>query len=252
MQVYHADPSLKGKLRRRLVRMQATRPAPAGPKRPMVSFSFDDAPSTAARTGAGILESRGVRGTYFVSMGLAGQDGPMGRNMGPEEVRTLVETGHEIGCHTHSHLDCGQAGGAAATDDVERNLEALLAAGAPKPATFAYPYGDVSAPAKAALRGRFALLRALHHGVIRRGSDLNQAPGVGIEGPGAEEVVRSWLRRTLADPGWLIIYTHDVREDHSAFGCTPGALTRLLDEALQGGADVVTVAEGCRLLGVLR
>ena len=251
MQVYHADPSLKGKLRRRLVRMQSTRPAPAGPLRPMVSFSFDDAPSSAAQAGAQILQARGVRGTYFVCMGLAGQDGPMGRNLDAAEVRTLVGAGHEIGCHTFSHLDCGQAPPGLATGDVQQNLEALRAAGAPEPETFAYPYGDVSAPAKAALAGRFSLLRALHHGVIRQGSDLNQAPGVGIEGPGAEEVVRGWLQRVLADPAWLIIYTHDVRENPSPFGCTPDALSRLLDEALEGGADVVTVAEGCRRIGAL-
>ncbi len=251
MDEYRADPSWKGKLRRRMVRLRSTRPAPAGPGRPMVSFSFDDAPATAATTGAEILEARGVRGTYFVSMGLADRYGPMGRNLGAAEVRTLVDAGHEIGCHTFSHLDCGQAGGAAATADVEQNLQALRTLGAPKPVTFAYPYGDVSAPAKAALEERFALLRALHHGVIRQGSDLNQAPAVGIEGPGAEAVVRGWLNRALTDRAWLIIYTHDVQEDHSAFGCTPRALARLLDEALQGGADVVTVAEGCRRLGVI-
>ena len=249
MQVYHADPSLKGKLRRRLVRMQAIRPAPAGPKRPTVSFSFDDAPSSAAQAGAQILQTRGVRGTYFVCMGLAGQDGPMGRNLDATEVRTLVGAGHEIGCHTFSHLDCGQAPAGLATGDVEQNLAALLAAGAPEPTSFAYPYGDVSAPAKAALAGRFALLRALHHGVIRQGSDLNQAPAVGIEGPRGEETARGWLKRALDERAWLILYTHDVRENPSEFGCTPGALERLVDEAQAGGAEVVTVAEGCRRIG---
>jgi peptidoglycan/xylan/chitin deacetylase (PgdA/CDA1 family) len=234
MEVYGADRSLKGKLRRR-----------------MVSISFDDAPVSAAVDGARILEARGAKGTYFISMGLAGQDGPMGRNADAAQLRALLDAGHEIGCHTFSHLDCGQAPAGLAAGDVERNLEALRALGAPEPRTFAYPYGDVSTPAKAALGSRFSLLRALHHGLIDRGSDLNQAPAVGIEGPPGEQAARGWLRRALAQRAWLILYTHDVREDPSPFGCTPAALARLLDEALAGGAEIVTVAEGCRRVGVV-
>jgi peptidoglycan/xylan/chitin deacetylase (PgdA/CDA1 family) len=248
MEVYSADRSLKGKLRRRLARLQARRPAARGPGRPMVSICFDDAPVSAAETGAAILEARGVRGTWFISMGLAGQDGPMGPNADAAHVKALMAAGHEIGCHTFSHLDCGQAPAGLATGDVEQNRAALQALGAPDPTAFAYPYGDVSAPAKMALGARFGLLRALHHGLIGQGSDLNQAPAVGIEGPDGEETARGWLKRAVAERAWLILYTHDVRPYPSPFGCTPDALERLVDEAIAGGAEIVTVAEGCRRL----
>ena len=39
---------------------------------PMVSFTFDDIPKSAATTGAGILEDHGARGTFYVSGGLVG------------------------------------------------------------------------------------------------------------------------------------------------------------------------------------
>lgn len=251
MEVYSADRSLKGKLRRRLARLQARRPAARGPGRPMVSISFDDAPVSAAEAGAAILEARGARGAWFISMGLAGQDGPMGPNTDADQVKALMAAGHEIGCHTFSHLDCGQAPAGLATGDVERNRVALEALGVPEPVTFAFPYGEVSAPAKAALGARFGLLRALHHGLIGQGSDLNQAPAVGIEGLDGEQVARGWLKKALAERAWLILYTHDVRPDPSPFGCTPDALERLVDEAIAGGAQMVTVAEGCRRIGAL-
>ena len=251
MQVHRADPSWKGKLRRRLVGLEVRRAAPAAPPGPMVSFCFDDAPATAADTGAAILEGRGLRGSYFISMGLAGQAGPMGLNADAAQIGLLLEAGHEIGCHTYSHLDCGQAPPGLVAGDVERNRQALAELGASAPQTFAYPYGDVSRPAKLALGSRYALLRALHHGLIRKGSDLNQAPAVGIEGPGGEAAARRWLRRALHERAWLILYTHDVQPDPSPWGCTPEALSRLVDAAVDGGAEVVTVAEGCRRIGVL-
>ena len=248
MDAYSADASLKGKLRRRICRLQARRAARACPG-PMVSFSFDDAPVSAAVEGARILDARGVKGTWFISMGLAGRDGPMGPNADAAELRALIGAGHEIGCHTFSHLDCGQAPAGLAAGDVERNRQALQALGAPEPVSFAYPYGDVSGPAKAALATRFGLLRALHHGLIAEGADLNQAPAVGIEGPDGEATARRWLKRALDRRAWLILYTHDVRDDPSPYGCTPAALERLVDEAIAAGAEVVTVAEGCRRIG---
>ncbi len=74
---------------------------------------------------------------------------------------------------------------------------------------------------------------------------------MGIEGPNGEAVARGWLTRALAERAWLILYTHDVRPDPSPFGCTPAALERLVDAAIAGGAEVVTVAEGLRRIGAL-
>jgi hypothetical protein len=71
-------------------------------------------------------------------------------------------------------------------------------------------------------------------------------PAVGIEGPGGEGTALRWLERAKAAKAWLILYSHDVVDDHSAFGCTPAALERLAAQAVLDGFDVVTVAEGVR------
>ena len=54
--------------------------------------------------------------------------------------------------------------------------------------------------------------------------------------------------RATARRAWLILYTHDVVEPPSPFGCTPAALKRLIEHALAAEAEVVTVAEGARRL----
>ena len=250
MQPHAADPSLKGKLRRRLARMLHKRRAHFRLERPLVSFCFDDAPASAAEAGDAVLKSRGVRATYYVCAGMAGRDGPMGVNMSAEHVRRLVGEGHEIGCHTLSHLDCGDASAEWIDEEVTKNTWKLAQMGAPAPVSFAFPYGDVSPRAKRLLGPRFSLLRGLHHGMITTGCDLNQAPSVGIEGPDGEAVVGRWLERALKHRAWLIVYTHDISDSPSPWGCTPETLGRLVDMALQGGAEVVPVREGCRRIGV--
>jgi peptidoglycan/xylan/chitin deacetylase (PgdA/CDA1 family) len=219
VEAYHADNSWRGKIRRRAVRLAARRPARA-PTGPMISFCFDDAPASAAEAGAAILERRGLKGSYFIAAAMAGTDVATGRMADATAVRRLADAGHEVGCHTYSHLDCGQATAEDAVEDVARNA--------------------------ATLAGRFALMRALHPGLVTAGADLNQAPAIGVEGADGEAHARRWLNRARGRKAWLILYTHDVAEDPTPWGCTPAALERLADTALGAGFEVVTVAEGAR------
>ena len=249
MDAYVADSSLKGKLRRRLTRLTHRRPMYTRLDRPMITFSFDDAPASAARTGAAMLEARGLRGTYYISAGMIGGASEMGQLADERDIRRLHTVGHEIGCHTLMHLDCAQTAPLEIDRDVAANGRALADLGAPVPQTFAYPYGDVSPEAKQILAPRFFLLRALHHGLVELGADLNQAPAVGIEGEDGPEIAGRWLERAIARRSWLILYTHDVRDAPSPWGCTPAALERLIDRALAADVEIVTAAEGCRLIG---
>ena len=244
VEAYSPDRSLRGKLRRRLVQWVDRRPARFETVRPMVSFCFDDAPASALGEGAARLEAHGARGTFFIAAGLAGREGPMGRYGARKAVIAAAAAGHDIACHGFAHMDYGAAGAAEIAEDAAKNRKALARWGLPPASSFAYPYGDVSRAAKQALAPRYGLLRALHHGMIEAGSDLNQAPAVGIEGPGGEALALRWLDRAADRKVWLILYTHDVADDPSPWGCTPAALDRLVSAARNSGFDIVTVAEG--------
>jgi peptidoglycan/xylan/chitin deacetylase (PgdA/CDA1 family) len=215
----------------------------------MLSFAFDDVPASAADAGAAILQARGLKGTYYVAAALEGTDAVTGPMACANAVKRLAAAGHEIGCHTYSHLDCGQAAACDAVEDVALNAETLIGWGLPRPTTFAYPFGDVAPATKRALASRFSLMRALHPGVVAAGSDLNQAPAVGVEGPNGEALAMRWLDRAAGRNAWLILCTHDVAETPSPYGCTPAALERLVDAALADGFEVVTVAEGAARVG---
>jgi peptidoglycan/xylan/chitin deacetylase (PgdA/CDA1 family) len=216
----------------------------------MVSFTFDDVLASAATCGAALLERYGARGTFFAASSFTGNHGLMGPFATDQQLCSLDYRGHELACHTWSHLNCGLAGADALAADCDRNAKHFAAAGLPQPRNFSYPFGDISSAAKQSLGSRFKLLRALHPGVITSGTDLNQAPAVGIEGPQGEARAEQWLLQAAVQKGWLILYTHDVAEDCSQFGCTPAALEHLLEAARLLGFDIVTVAEGARRLNL--
>jgi len=246
---YSPDRSLKGKLRRRITRLQSRKPARVELDRPMVSFSFDDVPISAIDTAGALLEGQGARGTYFICAGLAGQDSRMGRYATRDELLSAQARGHEIACHTYRHLDCGAAEAEAITRDIAENDAKLTQWGVPHTTTFAYPYGDVSLAAKRVVGGRFALARAVHHGLIQTGADLNQAPAVGIEGRDGAKIALDWLERAAQRKAWLILYTHDVREAPSPVGCTPAVFQQLVTAAKTADFNIVTLGEGLRRIG---
>ncbi|HEY2659660.1 MAG TPA: polysaccharide deacetylase family protein [Caulobacteraceae bacterium] len=247
---FERNRSLLGKLGREAARLAVRRPASKAPPRAMVSFTFDDAPASAAQVAAPVLETAGFRGVYFVAGGyMDGADGLMAPYADWAAVKALARRGHEIACHTHGHRNCAVIGPAEAMSEAERNAAAFAQHGLAKPLTFAYPFGDVSALAKAALAPRFKLLRATHPGLIERGGDLNQTPAVAIEGPNAAQVAGQWLERAKARGAWLILYTHDVTTNPSPYGCTPAAFQAVVERTRRLGLEVVTVAEGAARLG---
>ncbi|NBB52476.1 polysaccharide deacetylase family protein [Rhizobium sp. CRIBSB] len=244
---YTADASLMGKLRRRFARVTHRAPLRLRLERPVVSFTFDDAPESAATAGAEVLESHGVRGTYYVCTGLFGQDGRMGRFADAEQVKALAERGHEIACHTSGHLDCHRTPDAPLLADCDTNVRGLKALGG-SGEHFAFPYGEVSPHAKALLAPHYGSLRGVQAGLVHNGSDRNQLPAIGIEGEDGEARARRWVDRAVKAQGdgrsaWLILFTHDVRDAPSSWGCTPAALDRLAAHARAAGCDIRTVGQ---------
>src|SRR5882672_11151933 len=79
---------------------------------PMVSFNFDD-----------LLEAHGGRGTFYVSGGLVDigtEDWTAGD---ANDVLSLRRRGHEIGCHTFSHLRVCDLDEATLADEIARNRD---------------------------------------------------------------------------------------------------------------------------------
>jgi len=143
--------------------------------RPLVSFTFDDAPASSYREGAAILEAHGIRGTYFVcagGWGAVGSDGPLA---GADDVAALMARGHEIGCHTYSRCAVSTVSRRELAADLDRNRDAIIGVGAgvAPPRNFAFPYGDISFGTKRYLGRRFDSCRSSRPG-LNAGECLDQ------------------------------------------------------------------------------
>ena len=87
-------------------------------------------------------------------------------------------------------------------------------------------------------------LRGVKPGVNRGDVDLNMLKACGLQDDnGGTHRAKMALEGLRQQDGWLILFTHDVRENPSPWGMTPTAYAALVNTIDASGAEVVTVGE---------
>jgi peptidoglycan/xylan/chitin deacetylase (PgdA/CDA1 family) len=220
---------------------------------PLVSFTFDDFPRTALIEGGRILAKHGVRGTYFVSLRLLGLPSVSGTIADWNDLKNLVQSGHELGCHTFDHLD----GSDSTVDAFERSIEANRAslrtgiAGVDLP-VFAYPLNGPTFRIKKVVGRRFAGCRGGGQTFNTGAIDLNLLKAYFLDwrNRGDLAAVRRVIDENAAARGWLIFATHDVASEPSRYGCEPEYFEEVVRFSLQSGARVLPMMQVCRELRI--
>jgi peptidoglycan/xylan/chitin deacetylase (PgdA/CDA1 family) len=197
---------------------------------PLVSFTFDDVPASAFTNGAAILEQHDARGTFYIASGILGDMDAHWRVIDRDQVRALYDHGHEIGCHTFSHVRVDKLDARVMDEECRRNGEALRELCPDIEITnFCYPFGRVSLPRKRQLEGRFDSCRGIYEGINAGIVDLALLRVIELyDRTLSRDKLERVLRETRERNGWLIFYTHDVAETPSWIGCSP----RLLRETV--------------------
>lgn len=164
---------LVGRLNRISATIVRTRTVRMVNERPIVSFTFDDFPKSAVRNAAPILERHGAAGTYYLSRSFnnATVDGIDYYDL--TDLHRLIDNGHEIGCHTASHLHAPRVARSRLVEDIEANAQFVHERfGDLRLSTFAFPFGDMDLQTKLLLQGRFAACRSTLPGANREVADL--------------------------------------------------------------------------------
>lgn len=230
-------------LDRQAARTVRTRTMKMRNRRPVASITFDDCPQTAVTTGAQLLEERGQRGTFFICGGLVGRDWENGRQFARADLVRLVERGHEIGCHTFGHQRCPTL----RRHDLEQDIAANQAfigetLGDYTLTSFAYPYGAFGLAAKRLLQSRFAVCRGIEPGIEAGTVDLGLVKSNLIpHDTDNADWLKPLIEETVIRNGWLTLFTHDVADHPTPFGCRPAALAAAIDALAAAGIEILPV-----------
>ena len=190
-------------------------------KRAAISLTFDDARLSQIDTGIPILDSHGVKATFYVSL--------WGVKERRDGWKQAVANGHETGNHTISH-PCGANYGfdcdnlledytlermekemLGANDEIERLLGV-------RPTTFAYPCGQTFVGRGEGCQSYVPLVA--RHFLAGRGgfdetpndptlADLAQLAGMEADGANLEQL-KGLTGRALERGKWLVLFAHEV------------------------------------------
>jgi len=219
---------------------------------PMVSFTFDDVPKSAASVGAAILEAHDVHGTFYVIGSQVGTSSPLWDMVDGEDVVALHRRGHEIACHTFSHKRACDLDAETLNAEIERNQQYLRSLDSSiRIENFAYPFGYGSFVRKRQLKTAFKSCRSIVPGVNSGTVDLQFLRAMPlIDRRIDREGIERALDEARTNNGWLIFYTHDVADGPSPYGCSPALLNEALEAALRRKIPVLNMAEALRCAGV--
>ena len=217
---------------------------------PIISFTFDDFPRSALLTGGAILRSFGLAGTYYVSLGMLGKHTPTGTLCLPEDLQTLVEQGHELGCHTFSHCHAWDTTPRAFENAIIENQQALreLIPGVSFK-TLSYPIGVPRARTKRIVSKYFVCCRSGGQTFNVGKADLSYLSAYFLEqsrdNPGA---IKQLIDQNCRAGGWLIFVTHDISKEPTPWGCTPDLFKDIVQHSVNSGARILPVFQAYEAL----
>lgn len=213
------------------------------PALPIISFTFDDFPRSALTVGGAMLMDQGLRGTYYASMGLMGQQSNEGEMYSVEDLQTLVGEGHELACHTFSHIYCPHASRSEVQQECERNRRTVAEAlGGYRLRNFSFPSGAVTWSAKSTATLIYDSCRTVEGGINGNPTDLGFLRANALYSSRPINELQRLVEKNTEQAGWLIFYTHDISRRPSGVGCTPECFREILRVALASGASIMTIA----------
>lgn len=207
-----------------------------------VTFSFDDFPETAATIGAEILEKNNARGTYYTCFGLLGQSSPSGNLATIDQVLSLANRGHEIGCHTHEHINCSYESSAVAVKSCNINVDGALEMGIVLK-NFSYPEGGMRLSTKRAIQKIYTTARTVRVGINKGLCNAYALHAVAMYKNKVCLDVYSMIDEVEKNGGWLILYTHDLSENPSQYGITPKDFESMVQHCRTKNIPILTVQQ---------
>jgi peptidoglycan/xylan/chitin deacetylase (PgdA/CDA1 family) len=170
-------------------------------------------------------------------------DAPVGRIFSEQDLHDVVARGHELGCHTFDHYDSWNTNPQTFANSTVKNRQALSRL-LPEASfsTLSYPLANPRPRTKRNIEKYFPGCRGCGQKFNSGTTDLNFLRAYFLEYcRGDVRPAKELIDRNCQAGGWLIFATHDIAENPTRFGCTPGFFKEVIRHAVASGATILPV-----------
>jgi peptidoglycan/xylan/chitin deacetylase (PgdA/CDA1 family) len=214
-----------------------------------VSFTFDDVPGCTFDYATPILDKYGVKATFYISGSLCKDKNT--KYLSQEQITKLLEKGHEIGCHTYSHVKSGFTSPKAFAYDLRQNKQ-FFTQNFKSVAlnNFSYPNGSVGIWNKPLVNRIYSSARTTCCGINVKPIDLGFLLAYKLySGKLDLGDISKLINLAKSLNGWLIFYTHDVCPKPSKSGCEPELFEYAVRKASESGMEILNIKDVLARIG---
>jgi glycosyltransferase involved in cell wall biosynthesis len=176
-----------------------------------VLVTFDDAYADLLADGVPLLRERGIPAVVFAVSGLIGKSNRWDAEKGTAELalldadglREVAAQGVEAGSHGVTHRSLAGLGGDDLETEARDSADGIEALGLPRPRVFAYPFGEHTEEAAAAIRDAGYLAAfTVSPGLAGRDADLYALPRIQVLAGDTPRRLRLRLAAARLPPLW--------------------------------------------------
>jgi peptidoglycan/xylan/chitin deacetylase (PgdA/CDA1 family) len=211
-------------------------------KEPLISFTFDDIPRSAIENGEAILKKYNYSGTYYISIGLMEKEGFDFSGNDSALLRKIIDRGGELACHTYKHLHFFQAKKEEIFSDLQQNQASIdnIIPGY-KFMNMSFPFGEQTLMAREIIKNKFRSARSVYRGINSGNIDLNCLKSIRLYENNSLRTIFSTIDKAIEKKAWIIFYTHDVMNNPTDIGCSPGYFEEVIRYCHDKKLKVLTI-----------
>lgn len=225
-----------------------TPPTPNAFSEGMVTFSFDDSWASQYANALPILQSAGIKGTFYLTTEpvLGGWSG----YMTPTQIVDIGNKGHEIAGHTVTHPHLPALSSSQITSEIVNSKTYLQNLTGKSVTTFAYPYGEFNATAKSLVQtSGYTSARGVEEDALNTAlSDKYNLKSSCIESGATFAQVKSQIDKAKAQKQWYILCFHEVKSSPGQYDTSIALFQQIVNYIKSSGIKTVTVTQGRALM----
>lgn len=210
---------------------------------PLVSFTFDDGYRDQYQYAVPVLDSFGIRGTFYIITKNLKKIFP--GYMDSTEVHNLYRNGHEIGSHTVTHpYILSYPWNAWQVRQSKRDLEQMGI----KVQSFAYPYGRSSFfYRKKVVFSGYSTARVVGNKSNEGDIDPFEIRSRYVLRTTTISEIEKWIEDAEKNNAWLVLCFHHIDMSNTPWGCTPQMVRSISELIDRKQIKVLPITEAWKL-----
>jgi peptidoglycan/xylan/chitin deacetylase (PgdA/CDA1 family) len=225
-------------------------PTPSSTARGLVSINFDDGWRSAYERGVPILDKAGIKGTHYI-FSKADQGDDIDQYIGLNEIRSLVQRGHEIGAHSRTHAHLPLLSTQTLMNEIVGSKSDLEQMGVGPILTFAYPYGELDDRVRnATQQAGFTAARGVEDKLNTPSTDKYVLFSDSLINTTTFAEVKAKIDQAINQNLWYIIVIHEMDKPGNEYSISSNLLRQIVAYLKQRGVRVVPNTQGLQIMGI--